>query len=376
MRMSFSVAVAGASGYAGGEVLRLLLAHPDASIGALTAASSAGTRLGAHHPHLLPLADREIVPTDPAVLGEHDVVVLALPHGASAEVTAALEALPRTPLMIDCGADHRLTGPAAWEAFYGSAHAGAWPYGMPELLVAGRDGAPETAARRQRATLAEADRIAVPGCNVTAVTLALQPGVAQHVVDASDVVAVLAVGYSGAGRSLKPNLLAAEALGNLAPYAVGGTHRHIPEIEQNLFSAGGPDTVVGLSFTPVLVPTSRGILATVTAPLAHELRDLPTDQARARVRGAWADAYADEPLVHLLPEGTWPTGAQVTGSAAATVQVDLDPRAGVPGDGGRVVAICAIDNLGKGTAAAAVQSLNLALGLPESRGLTTVGVAP
>lgn len=353
MHVTFTAAVAGASGYAGGEVLRLLLAHPDADIGALTANASAGHRLGTHQPHLLPLADRVLEPTGVEILAGHDVVFLALPHGRSGEVTAALEAAGSGALVVDLGADHRLVDPAAWEQFYGSPHAGTWPYGMPELVLA--DGG------RQRDVLRTARHVAVPGCNVTAVTLALQPGVAAGLVDPTDVVAVLAVGYSGAGKAARTHLLAAEALGSLAPYAVGGTHRHVPEIEQNLRAAGAPD--VRLSFTPVLAPTARGILATVTAPLAG-------GATAASVRAAWAEHYADEPFVHLLPEGTWPTTAMVTGANTAAVQVAVDERAG------RVVALCAIDNLVKGTAGAAVQSMNLALGLPETAGLTTVGVAP
>ncbi|RPF27956.1 N-acetyl-gamma-glutamyl-phosphate reductase [Georgenia muralis] len=354
MQVTFSAAVAGASGYAGGEMLRLLLAHPDAVVGAVTAHGNAGQRLGTQHAHLVPLADRVLEPTSVESLAGHDVVVLALPHGASGELTAALEAAGSEALVLDLGADHRLTDAAAWEAFYGSAHAGAWPYGMPELILTG-------GTTRQRDVLRGARQIAVPGCNVTAVTLALQPGVAAGVVDPGDVVAVLAVGYSGAGKAAKPHLLAAEGLGSLAPYAVGGTHRHIPEIEQNLRAAGAGQ--VRLSFTPVLAPVARGILATVTAPLA------PGADAGS-VRAAWAQAYDGEPFVHLLPEGSWPTTAMVTGANTALVQVAVDERAG------RVVAVCAIDNLVKGTAGAAVQSMNLALGLPETAGLSTVGVAP
>ncbi|MDQ2624899.1 MAG: N-acetyl-gamma-glutamyl-phosphate reductase, partial [Actinomycetota bacterium] len=259
-------------------------------------------------------------------------------------------------LVVDLAADHRLTHAAAWEAFYGSPHAGAWPYGMPELLHAG-----EQRATAQRSALAGAKRIAVPGCNVTAVTLALQPGITHGVVDPDDVVATLAVGYSGAGKSLKPHLLASEGLGSAQPYGVGGTHRHIPEIEQNFAVAGAART--RLSFTPVLVPMSRGILATVSAPLVE-------GATAATVREAWRAAYDGEVFVHLLPEGEWPTTAATTGANTALVQVGVDERAG------RVVAICALDNLVKGTAGAAVQSLNLTLGLPESLGLPLEGVAP
>ena len=353
MHMSVRVAVSGASGYAGGEVLRLLLAHPDVEIGAVTANSSAGDRLGVHQPHLRSLADRILEPTTTENLSGHDVVVLALPHGASGAVAAELGP---DVLVLDCGADHRLASATDWTDFYGSAHAGTWPYGMPELLHAG-----ESVAAAQRAALAGTRRVAVPGCNVTAVTLGIAPGVASGVVDPTGLVAVLAVGYSGAGKAAKTHLLAAEALGSAAPYAVGGTHRHIPEIEQNLRLAGAGR--VRVSFTPVLVPMSRGILATTTAPLA------PGADA-ASVRSAWEAAYADEPFVHLLPEGRWPTTAATVGANTALVQIAVDERAG------RVVTVCALDNLVKGTAGAAVQSMNLALGLPETRGLPVEGVAP
>lgn len=375
--MSIIVAVAGASGYAGGEAMRILLGHPDVEIGAVTAASSAGTKISEHHAHLWPLADRVIEPTDPEILARHDVVIIGLPHGASGEVTAALEALDFKGVILDLGADHRLTDPAAWEHYYGSDFAGAWPYGMPELLVADEDGTPEIVAKKQREILRGARSIAVPGCNVTAVTLALQPGVAAGLVDTGDVVATLAVGYSGAGKSLKPHLLASEALGNLQPYAVGGTHRHIPEIVQNFKSAGA--TEVGINFTPVLVPTSRGIIATVSAPVSEKLRGLDLAEQRRRLREAWEETYGPETLIRVLPEGIWPTGAMVSGASTAAVQVTVDPTGGPIVDGkpvGRVVAICVIDNVGKGTAAAAVQSMNIALGMPEYRGLTTVAVAP
>ena len=353
MHMSVRVAISGASGYAGGEALRLLLAHPEVEIGAVTAHASAGDRLGAHQPHLRSLADRVIEPTSAATLAGHDVVVLALPHGASGAVAAELGP---DVLVLDCGADHRLSSPADWTHFYGSDHAGTWPYGLPELLHAG-----ERAATAQRAALADTRRVAVPGCNVTAVTLGIQPGVAAGVVDPTDLVAVLSVGYSGAGKAPKAHLLAAEGLGSAAPYAVGGTHRHIPEIEQNLTVAGAGR--VRISFTPVLVPMSRGILATTTAPLAPGVDP-------ATVRAAWEAAYAAEPFVHLLPEGRWPSTAATVGANTALVQVAVDERAG------RVVTVCALDNLVKGTAGAAVQSMNLALGLPETLGLPIEGVAP
>jgi len=347
--MTIRVAVAGASGYVGGEVLRVFSGHPDVEFGALTAHASAGDTIGSHHPHLVPLASRVIEPTTVEALSGHDVVVLALPHGASAAIAAQL---PDDVLVLDCGADYRLASADAWAEYYGGEHAGTWPYGMPELA---------TPNGPQRNNLPGSKRIAVPGCNVTAVTLALQPGIVAGLVDASDVVATVVVGYSGAGKKLALNLLAAEGLGSAVPYAVGGTHRHVPEILQNFESAGavGPR----MSFTPVLVPMSRGILATVTAPLT------PGADPES-VRAAWIDAFADEPFVHVLPEGSWPATASTVGANTALVQVAVDAKAG------RVVAMCAIDNLVKGTAGAALQSMNVALGLPEATGLSSFGLAP
>lgn len=353
MHMEFSVAVVGASGYAGGEVLRILANHPQIQIGALTAGSSAGTRLTDHHPHLRSLADRIIEPTHAHRLAEHDVVVLALPHGASGTIAAELEALGSTALIVDLGADHRLMNPADWVEYYGSEHAGTWTYAMPELIRA--DG------KNQRELLATTRRIAVPGCNVTAVTFGLQPGVAAGLIDTTDLVAVLAVGYSGAGKGLKPHLHAAQALGAAVPYAVGGTHRHIPEITQNLQINGA--TQVKISFTPVLVPMTRGILATVTAPI-------PSGVSTAQVYEIWQKAYATEPFVDVLEPGQWPSTAMVAGANTALVQVAVDERAG------RLVTVTAVDNLVKGTAGAAVQSINLALGLAENTALVREGVSP
>ncbi|WP_200810897.1 N-acetyl-gamma-glutamyl-phosphate reductase [Demequina sp. NBRC 110057] len=347
--MTLKVAVSGASGYVGGEVLRVFSEHPDVEFGSLTAHSSAGDRLGVHQPHLRSLADRDIVATSVDTLAGHDVVVLALPHGTSGAIAAQL---PPETLVLDCGADHRLASAEAWAEYYGGDHSGTWPYGMPELITA--DG-------HQRDALPGAKRVAVPGCNVTAVTLGLQPGVAAGVIDPTDLTAVLAVGYSGAGKKLATNLLASEGLGAASPYAVGGTHRHIPEIVQNLGVAGADD--VRISFTPTLVPMARGILATMTAPLAA---GVDADQVRA----AWESAYADEPFVHVLPEGQWPTTAATLGANTCLVQVAVDKKAG------RVVVVSAIDNLVKGTAGAALQSMNIVLGYPETTGLQLQGVAP
>lgn len=347
--MTFTAAVAGASGYAGGELLRLLSGHPDFTVGALTAASNAGTRLGEHQPHLPPLADRVLEPTTPEVLAGHDVVFLALPHGASAAVAAAL---PPDVVVVDCGADHRLADPAAWAEFYGGEHAGNWPYGLPELILG--------AGVRQREVLTGARRIAVPGCYPTGVSLALAPGYAAGLLE-PDVVVVAASGTSGAGKSLKANLLGSEVMGSMTPYGVGGVHRHTPEMEQNLSAPAGEP--VRVSFTPTLAPMARGILATSTARLRPG-----TDPAA--VRKAWTEAYAAEPFVQVLPAGQWPRTADTLGANTVHLQVAVDERAG------RVVVVTAIDNLTKGTAGGAVQSANLALDLPETRGLPTMGLAP
>lgn len=348
--MSYSVAVAGASGYAGGEVLRLLAGHPAMTVRTVTAHSTAGSPLIAHQPHLRSLDRLVLQPTTAEALAGHDVVVLALPHGRSAAIAAEL---PEDVLVLDCGADHRLQDPADWAAYYGGEHAGAWAYGLPELPLA--------AGGRQRARLASARRVAVPGCNVTAITLGLAPGVAAGLIATTDLVAVLAVGPSGAGKSLRTDLLASELLGSAHAYGVGGAHRHNPEIRQNLRAAGADE--VTLSFTPVLVPMSRGILATSTA------RILP-GVTEALLREAWEEAYASEPFVHVLPQGVQPRTADTVGSNTALIGLEVDERAG------RVVVTTALDNLGKGTAGAAVQSANLALGLPETAGLSADGVAP
>ncbi|MFM9877296.1 MAG: N-acetyl-gamma-glutamyl-phosphate reductase [Rhodoglobus sp.] len=348
--MSLSVAVAGASGYAGGEVLRLLSAHPDFTVATVTAFQNAGQPLGAVQPHLRSLAHLELQPTDAATLAGHDVVFLALPHGKSGELTSTFS--PDT-LVVDCGADHRLTDPAAWETFYGGEFYGAWDYGLPELVLG--------SGATQREQLVGSRRIAVPGCNVTAITLALAPGIRAGVIEPSDIVAVLAVGPSGAGRTLRTDLLASELLGSAHAYQVGGVHRHMPEIIQNLTAAGGVG--VSVSFTPVLVPMSRGILATSTARL------VPGTTA-TQVRDAWAQAYADEPFVHVLPEGQFPRTADTLGANTALIGLAVDEAAG------RVVVVSALDNLVKGTAGAAIQSANIALGFPETTGLSVDGVAP
>ncbi|MGO1921176.1 MAG: N-acetyl-gamma-glutamyl-phosphate reductase [Microbacterium sp.] len=347
--MTYTVAVSGASGYAGGEILRLLASHPDIEIRTVTAHSNSGQPLIQHQPHLRSLAHLTLQETTPEILAGHDIVFLALPHGQSGQYT---DALGDVPLVIDAGADHRLTSQDSWDAFYSGHFHEPWAYGVPELIVDGG---------KQRENLRDAKRIAAPGCNASTVSLSLVPGVAAGVIDPSDIVSVLAVGPSGAGKSLKPHLLGSELLGTATPYAVGGTHRHIPEIQQALTAAGAKAPRV--SFTPVLVPMARGILATSSAPIVAGATD-------EQIRAAWQSAYGDETFVQLLPEGHFPRTADVLGANTALIGLAIDRAAN------RVTVVTAVDNLVKGTAGAAIQSMNLALGLEEGTALTTNGVAP
>ncbi|MFE9658014.1 N-acetyl-gamma-glutamyl-phosphate reductase [Micromonospora sp. NPDC006431] len=333
--MGIRVAVAGASGYAGGELLRLLAGHPELDLVAATAHSQAGQPVAAVHPQLAGL-DLVLGATEPATLADADLVFLALPHGQSAALAAAL---PATVKVVDLGADHRLRDADAWSRYYGGPHAGAWTYGLPELPG-------------QRAAIAAATRVASTGCYAVATTLALAPLIAAGAVHPADVVVVAASGTSGAGRAAKAHLLGSEVMGDLSPYKVGA-HQHVPEIKQ----ATG---ATSLSFTPVLAPMPRGILATVTA--------VPTGGADPRA--VLARAYADAPFVHVLPEGAWPHTAATAGSNSCHLQATVDV------DSGRVIVVSAIDNLGKGAAGQAVQNANLMLGLPETTGLPVFGVAP
>ena len=343
--MSLRVAVAGASGYAGGELVRLLAGHPELDVVTVTANANAGKPLGSAHPHLASL-DLTLQESTLEVLGGHDVVFLALPHGKSGELGASIDA----QLVVDCGADHRLTKPQDWAEFYGGDFSDPWAYGMPEIADA-------------RNALATASRIAVPGCNATAVTLGFAPLVSGGLIEPDSLVSVLAVGVSGAGKSLREDLLASEVLGSASAYAVGGTHRHNPEILQNLRAVATDESDFALSFTPMLVPMSRGILATNTSVVKSGV-------SGNDLRVALERFYIDEPFVTILPEGVQPRTADVLGSNGAHIQVALDERAR------RVVVTVAIDNLGKGTAGAAIQSTNLALGFDETLGLTAIGVAP
>ena len=346
--MGIRVAVAGASGYAGGELLRLLAGHPDLEIGAVTAGTSAGKPVTEVHPNLTghPAFDeRDFQATDASTLGGAELIFMALPHGESA---ALAKQLPDTRI-VDLSADFRLVDEDAWDRFYGVPYAGRWAYGLPELPGA-------------RQAIEAARTVAAPGCYATASILALAPLLTAGLADPADIVIVAASGTSGAGRSLRPDLLASEVMGSMSAYKVGGTHRHTPEIEQALSEASGRDVTV--SFTPTLAPMPRGILATCTARLT------PGAAGHTALRKAFDHAYAGGPFVHLLPAGQWPVSGTLSGSNRAHLQVTADQHAG------RAIVVSAIDNLGKGAAGQAVQIANLMLGLPETAGLTSHGVAP
>ncbi len=351
--MTLRVAIAGASGYAGGEVARLLADHPEVGALTLTAHSHAGDSVASVHPHLASLAGQSFHATTPEVLAGHDVVVLALPHGESGPLGETLVPSGDQRLLIDLGADRRLVDSTDWAQFYGGVHHAPFVYGMPEL--------PRHDGASQRERIAKASAIVAPGCNATAVTLAMAPLLAAGVIAADDISAVLAVGPSGAGRSLRADLLGAELMGSAKPYAVGGTHRHLPEIAQNLELASALS--VSVSMTPVLVPMSRGILATVSAKLASH-------QSASKLHDVLSAAYANEPFVRVMELGSFPATADVLGSNTIALGVALDEAVN------RVIVVAAIDNLVKGTAGAAVQSMNIALGLPETMGLSANGVAP
>ena len=359
--MGIRVAVAGASGYAGGELLRLLAGHPDLEIATVSAGTSAGKPITSVHPNLTghPAFDGEnFTATTADTLGDAELIFMALPHGESAALAARLPGAR----IVDLSADFRLGDEAAWHQFYGDvSYAGRWAYGLPELpSVPGEISAAEK--------IKAARTVAAPGCYATTSILALAPLLAAGLVEPDDIVIVAASGTSGAGRSLRYDLLASEVMGSMSAYQVGGIHRHTPEIEQALAEVLPSPGTVTLSFTPTLAPMPRGILATSAARLVPAVaRD---GNATGVLRAAFADAYGDSPFVHLLPEGQWPVTAAVYGSNGAHVQVAADPHAG------RAVVISTTDNLGKGAAGQAVQIANLMLGLPETAGLTTHGVAP
>ena len=333
-----SVGVLGASGYGGGELLRLLADHPHFEVGQVWANASAGQSVAELHPHLATLAHLQVAAFDAAQLTV-DFVFMALPHSQSAQYAAEIE-VP----VVDLGADFRLEDAAAWSAYYGGQHAGTWTYGLPEIPG-------------QRAKIAESTKVANPGCYATAIAVAAAPLVAAGVVDPTQIVVVAASGTSGAGRSPSVPLMASEVTSGVRAYKVGGVHQHTPEIEQTIGHGAR------ISFTPILAPMARGILATVTAPLQPGVDPDAVGESLHR-------SYDAETFVRLLPEGQWPATQMTLGTNSVALQWAYDAHAG------RVIVCSAIDNLGKGAAGQAIQNANLMLGFPEASGLAVNGVAP
>lgn len=334
-------AVVGASGYAGGELLRLLTGHPSFTATVITANSNAGERITNLHPQLSGYGDRVFSATDINELATCDLVFLSMPHSESAKIVAQL---PKEQKIVDLGADFRLQSAESWHKFYGGEHAGTWVYGLPELLGA-------------RERIKKANRIANPGCYATVIALASAP--ALTVIDSSDIVVVAASGTTGAGRSAKTSLLGSEVMGSLTSYKFGGTHQHTPEIEEALSRVA--ESEVKISFTPILAPLPRGILATITARLNSKVSE-------ADLRALFADQYQHEEFVSLLPVGQMPKTSAVLGSNHVQIQVVLDEHTN------RVVISAAIDNLGKGAAGQALQNANLVCGFKENTGLLIDGL--
>lgn len=335
-------AVIGASGYAGGELLRLLAIHPHFEVSVVSAHSNAGEQVTAVHPQLQSYAGREFVSVDSIDFSSIELVFLALPHGESAALIAKI---PAQVKIVDLGADYRLEDGAQWEKYYGGKHAGAWVYGLAEL-------APD-----QREAIKKQDKVANPGCYATSISLGIAPAV-KHV-DVSDIVVVAASGTTGAGRSAKTNLIGSEVMGSLTSYKFGGVHQHTPEIEQALSAVAQNEAKI--SFTPILAPMPRGILATITSKLTSALT---TQQAH----DLYAKHYANEFFVDLLPLGQMPKTSAVTGSNKVQLQVAVDEHTQ------RLVVSVAIDNLGKGAAGQAIQNANLICGLAENSGLALDGI--
>lgn len=335
------VGVVGASGYAGGELLRLLASHPHFEPTYIAAGTSAGEQITTVHTHLSQYAGQIFETTSAAEINKLELVFLALPHGESASLVKEIDEGVK---VIDLGADFRLKDGASWEKYYGGLHAGTWVYGLPELP-------------NQRAEIKSAQRIANPGCYATAISLALAPAIKDRLVDASDVVVVAASGTTGAGRTSKTELSASEIMNSMKSYKFGGVHQHTPEIEENLSGLTGEN--VKISFTPILAPMPRGILATVTARTASDYQS---------IRASYLNTYQGEEFVTLLPEGRLPETSSLIGSNGVQLQVAVDSHSS------RLVVSIAIDNLGKGAAGQALQNANLISGLPENCGLTAMGI--
>ena len=334
-------AIVGASGYAGTELLRLLLEHPQFEPTVITAHSNAGELISSVAPQLAQLGDRRFEAFDLAKVNACELVFLALPHGESAALIAQLDPSLK---IVDLGADFRLSNAEKWVQYYGGTHAGTWTYGLPELPG-------------KRAVIAKSNRVANPGCYATSISLAIAP--ALGLVDSRDIVVVAASGTTGAGRSAKVNLIGSEVMGSLSSYKFGGVHQHTPEVEEALTHIACSD--VKISFTPILAPMPRGILSTVTAKLTGSA-------TTETIHALYTKAYAQDEFVTVLPIGQMPKTNSVIGSNHVHLQVAVDSHAN------RLVVSAAIDNLGKGAAGQAIQNANLICGLAENTGLETLGL--
>ena len=335
--------VIGASGYAGGELLRLLTNHPEFELSYISAGSNAGQKITSVHPHLTGFKDRLFQATDTAAMNKCELLFLALPHGESAKIVGAIDPSIR---VVDLGADFRLHSSQSWRKYYGGDHAGTWVYGLPELPG-------------QREKIAQATRVANPGCYATSIALAAAPAISARLIDSSDIVVVASSGTTGAGRSAKVNLLGSEVMNSLTSYKFGGVHQHTPEIEESLSHLTHGD--VKISFTPILAPMPRGILSTITAKLTKKI-------STEEVHDLYTNYFADSQFVTVLPLGSLPKTAALTGSNHVQIQVAVDQHTS------RLVISVAIDNLGKGAAAQAIQNANLMCGFDEASGLRFDGL--
>ena len=335
-------AVIGGSGYAGGELLRLLAIHPNFEVLIVSAHSNAGELIQSVHPQLQSHKDQRFVSNEQIDFSEIELVFLALPHGESAALIAKI---PTQIKIVDLGADYRLEDRTAWEKYYGGNHAGSWVYGLPEL------------SKNQRAAIAKESRVANPGCYATSIALGVAP--ALSFIDASDIVVVAASGTTGAGRNAKIDLIASEVVNSLTSYKFGGVHQHTPEIEQAISSLA--ETPAKISFTPILAPMPRGILSTITAKLT-------TSVSVEEVHSIYADYFSADTFVDVIPLGQLPKTNAVTGSNKAMMQVAVDEHTN------RLVVSVAIDNLGKGAAGQAIQNANIICGFDETTGLVHDGI--
>ncbi len=343
------VSIAGASGYAGGELMRLLEIHPYFEVIAATAHSSAGQRVDSVHPALAPSSVGSLKLCSATVEQlQADLVFTALPHGQSAKIAQELLAMNPDQKIVDLGADFRLVSPIAWEKYYGGTHAGSWTYGLPEL-------------GDQRKQISASTTIANPGCYATAIALACAPAIAAHLIGDSAINVVAASGTTGAGRIPTQSLMASAVMGSMSAYKIGGIHQHTPEIEQVLQSIW-PDANTRISFTPLLAPMPRGIIATCTSLLSALERSDPL--------AIYREYYQDCAFVSVLDEGQMPNTGNVVGSNYVQLSVSVDQHSN------QLIVIATLDNLVKGAAGQAIQNANLMFGFEESTGLLQTGITP